>query len=84
MFLDGQLFVFMEVTPIEKRQNRMAYIMYRPIFVTISLFTCVCNILMFCEFEIAVYLFVREIICSPKDFASLRIMILLLKEFAPL
>ena len=31
----------------------------------ISLFTCVRNILMFCEFKIAVFIFLRERICSP-------------------
>ena len=39
---------------------------------------------MFCEFEIAVYLSLRERICSPKEFAPLRILNLLIKEFAPL
>ena len=37
---------------------------------------------MFCGFEIAVYLPLRERICSPKEFAPLRILNLLLKEFA--
>ena len=53
--------------------------MYKIIFVIyISLFTRVCNILMFCEFEIAVYLSLWE------KFAPLRILNLLLKEFAAL
>ena len=38
---------------------------------------------MFWEFEIADNLSLRERICSPKDFAALRILILLLKELAP-
>ena len=37
---------------------------------------------MFCEFEIAVYLSLRERICSPKEFAPLIFFSLLLKEFA--
>ena len=36
---------------------------------------------MFCKFEIAILLSLRERICSPKEFASLRILNLLLKEF---
>ena len=32
---------------------------------------------MFCEFEIAVYLSLRERICSPKEFAPLRTLLLL-------
>ena len=39
---------------------------------------------MFCEFEIAVYLSLRERICSPKEFAVLKILNLLIKEFAAL
>ena len=40
-------------------------VMYNTIFViNIIFFTCVCNILMFCEFKIAVILFLRERICS--------------------
>ena len=39
---------------------------------------------MFCEFEIAVFLSLRERICSPKEFAPVRILNLLLKEFAAL
>ena len=39
---------------------------------------------MFCEFEIAVYLSLIERICSPEEFVPLRILNLLLKEFAPL
>ena len=58
--------------------------MYKTVFVIISLFICVCNILMFCEFEIAVYLSLRERICSPKEYAPSRVLNLLLKEFAPL
>ena len=46
----------------------------RQFLVKISLFTWICNILMFCECEIAVYLSLREIICSPKEFALLRIL----------
>ena len=34
--------------------------MYKTIFVINSIFTCVCNILMFGEFKIAVFLFLRE------------------------
>ena len=39
---------------------------------------------MFCEFRIAVFLSLKERICSPKEFAPLRILNLLLKEFARL
>ena len=38
---------------------------------------------MFCEFKIAVFLSLRERICSPKEFTPLRILNLLLKEFVP-
>ena len=51
---------------------------------TISLFIGVCNILMFCEFEIAIYLSLLERLCTPKEFAPLRILNLPPKEFAPL
>ena len=50
----------------------------------ISLFTCVCNIMMFYGFEVAVFLSLRERICSPGEFALLRILNLLIKDFAPL
>ena len=39
---------------------------------------------MFYAFKIAVFLSLRERICSPKEFAPLRILNLLLKEFPPL
>ena len=58
--------------------------MYKTIFVkNIIIYMCLqhSNV---CEFEIAVYLSLRERICSPKEFAPLRIFNLLLKEFAPL
>ena len=42
------------------------------------------HIIMFSEFKIAIFLFFRERICSPKEFAPLRMLYLLLKEFAPL
>ena len=58
--------------------------MYKTIFVINIIISCVCNILMFCEFKVAVFLSLRERICSPKEFAPLRILNLLLKEFAPL
>ena len=39
---------------------------------------------MFCKFEIAVYLSLRERTGSPKEFAPLRFLNLLPEEFAPL
>ena len=38
---------------------------------------------MFYEFKIAVFLSLRERICSPKEFAPLRILNLLLKNLLP-
>ena len=58
-------------------------VIQKTIFV-INIIIYTCNILMFCEFKIAVYLSLRERICSPKEFAPLRILNLLIKEFAPL
>ena len=48
--------------------------MYKTIFV---INTRVCNILMFCKFEIAVYLSFMGRICSPKEFTPLTILNLL-------
>ena len=56
-------------------------VMYKKIFVINIM---ICNILMFYQFKIVVFLSLRERICSPKEFAPFRIFILLLKEFAPL
>ena len=39
---------------------------------------------MFCAFKIAVFLSLKERICSSKEFAPIRILNLLLKEFVPL
>ena len=47
-------------------------VMYKTIFVIITLFTCVCNILILCGFKIVVFLFLRERVCSPKEFAILK------------
>ena len=55
--------------------------MYKKLFVINII---VCNIRMFNEFKIAVFISLRERICSPKEFAPFRILILLLKEFAHL
>ena len=57
--------------------------MYKTIFVINIITYSVCNILMFYKFGIAVYVYLRERICSPKEFAPLRILDLLLQEFAP-
>ena len=59
-------------------------VMYKIIFViNIIIYTCF-DIPMLCKFDIAVCLSFRERICSPKEFAPLRILNLLLKEFVPL
>ena len=42
--------------------------MYYAIFAINIVIYSVCNILMFCEIEIAVYLSLRERICSLKEF----------------
>ena len=55
--------------------------MYKTIFVENSLFICVCNILMFCEFVIAVFLSLRERICSLKNFEFVPKRICSLKNF---
>ena len=57
---------------------------YKTIFVIISLFTRVCNILMFCKFETAVDLSLRERIYSPREFAPLSILNLFSNELASL
>ena len=55
--------------------------MYKTIFVINIIIYSICNILMFCESEIVVLLSLSGRICSPKEFAPLRILNLLLKEF---
>ena len=54
--------------------------MYKKIFVINII---VCSILMFYEFKIGVFISLRERICSPKEFAPFRILILLLKKLLP-
>ena len=56
----------------------------RQYLLSMSLFACVCNILMFCEFEIAGFLSLGEGVCSPVGFAPLVILNLLMGEFASL
>ena len=59
-------------------------VMYKTIFViNIIIYICLQHIDVY-EFKTAVFLSLMERICFPKEFAPLRMLCLLLKDFAPL